>query len=323
MSKVSIIVPIYKAEQFINKCIDSILSQTYNDFELILVDDGSPDNSGTICDEYVRKDTRIKVFHKSNGGVSSARNFGIEKACGDWITFVDSDDWIDDDTLLNSVNAISQGVDMVIFGIKVFIGQPPKLVNQNLQYIGHVSDFRKQMEEADRKGWLQGPVNKLFLRSILIKNNLRFDETMSYGEDTKFSFSYINYCKNIKILPYLSYSYCFVNNQSLTNQKLSWKYRKNLAELLRELRTKMYVQFSMNSTYNTFIQFTYATWMTNTLTYLVKSNESDKYSIYKSIIKDLRHDLFMKSYKPGLKSSVQYSIYMRFPLVWYIIRLLI
>ena len=95
MPKVSIIVPVYKAEQYLHRCIDSILSQSFTDWELILVDDGSPDKSGDICDEYSKKDPRIKVFHKSNGGVSSARNLGLDYAKGQWITFIDADDYID------------------------------------------------------------------------------------------------------------------------------------------------------------------------------------------------------------------------------------
>ena len=91
---ISIIVPIYKAEAFIARCIDSILVQTYQDWELLLVDDGSPDDSGKICDEYAAKDARIQVFHKPNGGVSSARNLGLKKAIGDWVSFIDADDYL-------------------------------------------------------------------------------------------------------------------------------------------------------------------------------------------------------------------------------------
>ena len=94
---ISIIVPIYKAEQYIHRCIDSILSQSYTDFELLLIDDGSPDGCGAICDEYVAKDSRVRVFHKENGGVSSARNLGLEKAVGKWISFIDADDYISQD----------------------------------------------------------------------------------------------------------------------------------------------------------------------------------------------------------------------------------
>ena len=95
MPKVSIIVPVYKAEKYLNRCIDSILAQTFIDWELLLIDDGSPDKSGEICDEYSKKDQRIKVFHKSNGGVSSARNLGLDHVKGQWITFIDADDYID------------------------------------------------------------------------------------------------------------------------------------------------------------------------------------------------------------------------------------
>ena len=91
---ISIIVPVYKVEKYLKRCIDSILSQTYTDFELILVDDGSPDNCGAICDEYAQKDGRIIVIHKENGGLSSARNAGLDVAIGDYIGFVDSDDMI-------------------------------------------------------------------------------------------------------------------------------------------------------------------------------------------------------------------------------------
>ena len=92
--KISVIVPVYNAEKSLCRCIDSILTQTYQDFELLLIDDGSKDSSGAICDSYVAKDSRIKVFHKPNGGVSSARNLGIDNAQGEWLTFVDADDYL-------------------------------------------------------------------------------------------------------------------------------------------------------------------------------------------------------------------------------------
>lgn len=98
MSKISIVVPVYKVEQYLNRCVDSILSQTYSDFTLILVDDGSPDNCGKICDDYAKKDSRIHVIHRKNGGLSAARNSGIDWVFDghytEWITFVDSDDWV-------------------------------------------------------------------------------------------------------------------------------------------------------------------------------------------------------------------------------------
>ena len=99
MPKVSIIVPVYKAEAYLHRCVDSILAQTFTDFELLLIDDGSPDRSGEICDEYAQKDSRIRVIHKENGGVSSARQRGLDEAVGEYTIHVDSDDWVEPNML--------------------------------------------------------------------------------------------------------------------------------------------------------------------------------------------------------------------------------
>lgn len=92
---ISVIIPVYKVEQYLNRCIDSVINQTYRDLEIIIIDDGSPDNCGIICDEYSEKDARIRVVHKANGGLCAARNDGIRLASGEWLTFVDSDDWLE------------------------------------------------------------------------------------------------------------------------------------------------------------------------------------------------------------------------------------
>ena len=111
---ISVIVPVYNAEKFIDRCIKSILNQNYNDFEIILVDDGSPDKCLKICDEWAEKDERIKVIHKINGGVSSARNAGLKVAKGEFVTFVDSDDTLYDCALLNMNNLMDSETDFVI-----------------------------------------------------------------------------------------------------------------------------------------------------------------------------------------------------------------
>lgn len=103
---ISIIIPVYNVEKYLKKCINSIIRQSYNNIEIILIDDGSTDNSGKICDEYALKDNRINVIHKENGGLSSARNVGIEKAHGKYITFIDSDDWIDEEMILTLLKII-------------------------------------------------------------------------------------------------------------------------------------------------------------------------------------------------------------------------
>lgn len=116
MPLISIIIPVYNSEKTLNRCVNSILNQTFMDWELLLVDDGSTDKSGKICDQYALKDFRIRVFHKKNGGVSSARNTGLDYAIGSWITFVDSDDFIDA-TFLDTLIRL-QSSDLCISGIQ-------------------------------------------------------------------------------------------------------------------------------------------------------------------------------------------------------------
>ena len=125
---ISVIVPVYKVEKYLNKCVQSILAQTYKDFELILVDDGSPDGCPKICDAYLEKDLRVKVVHKKNGGLSDARNAGIGIAKGDYITFIDSDDYVSKDYLLSLVSIQKKyNADIVVAGIEVFFeGETPK-----------------------------------------------------------------------------------------------------------------------------------------------------------------------------------------------------
>ena len=130
MPKISVIVPVYKVEQYIHRCIDSILNQTFSDFELILVDDGSPDNCGKICDEYAQKDSRIHVIHKPNGGLSDARNAGIEwtfaNSDSEWIIFIDSDDWIHNATLEKLYDAnISNNTPISSCGFERTTGEEP------------------------------------------------------------------------------------------------------------------------------------------------------------------------------------------------------
>lgn len=132
---ISIIVPVYKVEKYLNRCIDSILNQTYTNFECILVDDGSPDNCPTICDEYSKIDSRIKVIHKSNGGLSSARNAGLDICQGEYVCFIDSDDWIADNYLKELYNSIkTYNADIAICGMVTIdennnIVQPTELSN--------------------------------------------------------------------------------------------------------------------------------------------------------------------------------------------------
>lgn len=134
MSSISIIIPVYNAEKYLRRCINSIYAQTYDDFELLLVDDGSADSSGRICDEYAATDSRTRVFHNENQGVSSARNTGLDNAVGEWIMFMDSDDFWCDDNILKELHetAVRTEADIVRVSISrlMLMGMIRKLVRQ-------------------------------------------------------------------------------------------------------------------------------------------------------------------------------------------------
>ena len=178
MSTVSIIVHVYKVEDYIWECLDSILAQTYQYFELILVDDGSPDNCGRICDDYAKGDNRIKVVHKVNGGISSARNAGLEVAKGEWIMHVDGDDWIEPDMIESLIEAAQiTGADMVIGD---FVKYGPSAGYNKLPTWS--SDKKKSMTNyiAYVMTTIWGSIAK---RSLYADHSLKSPDGISYCED--------------------------------------------------------------------------------------------------------------------------------------------
>lgn len=195
--EITVIVPVYNAEKYLRQCLDSILSQKFVDFELVLVDDGSMDGSGKICDEYAAEDGRIRVFHRKNGGASSARNTGLDNATGKWIAFVDSDDYVNADYLSDLHSYVGQSdTDLVISSLEIFrddgksspynfdslpkgtvsydkSGYPEFITEQHIPYRGY-------------------SVSKLFRADIIEKSHLRFPEEISFCEDFCFLFGYLD-----------------------------------------------------------------------------------------------------------------------------------
>ena len=192
MPKVSIIVPVYKAEKYLNRCIDSILAQTFIDWELLLIDDGSPDKSGEICDEYSKKDQRIKVFHKSNGGVSSARNLGLDYVKGQWITFIDADDYID--SSFCNINEAEINDIIIKRNYIVDIDKSIKEVKQikTPSSIDNMEEFLSQYLYANI---FRTPWGKFFKSNIL--KNIRFPLGQRIGEDAAFMFTVLSKTKKI------------------------------------------------------------------------------------------------------------------------------
>ena len=194
--KVSIIVPVYKAEKYLHRCLDSIIAQTFKDWELLLVDDGSPDNSGKLCDEYAQKDSRIKVFHKKNGGVSSARQMGLDNATGEYTIHADPDDWVEP-TMLEELyaKAIEDNADMVI--CDYFNEYTDRQVYTPSKYVGYLdSDYVFRQILSTRMAaavW-----NKLIRRSVIISSGAMFPP-ISYAEDAFFV------CQVLRFKPIVTY----------------------------------------------------------------------------------------------------------------------
>lgn len=191
MCCISVIVPVYNSERTLHRCVDSILSQTFSDFELILVDDGSSDSSGCICDNYARKDKRVRVFHKMNGGVSSARNLGLDNAIGKWVTFCDSDDYVEDDWLGIFMRCCSHDKCLIMQSVN-FVGNVPVKNNSDVDNC-NVCEFVETFYDSAILGYV---FNKLFLLPKIRQNYIRFDEKLKYREDEVFVLHYCLYCNS-------------------------------------------------------------------------------------------------------------------------------
>lgn len=226
---VSVIVPVYNAENTLRACVDSVLTQTTSDFELILVDDGSQDTSGLICDAYAEQDVRIRVIHQKNAGVSAARNAGIEKACGEYLLFVDSDDRIDPE-MMETVRsfAAEQSCDAVISGLRVFESG----VYMRTQNAAHTGCFGSEIwnwicEDSKPFGWAG---SKVMRTDVVKRNRIRFNEKMNSQEDLDFLLSIYACCERIGVMPYAGYVY---NHEPSNRTPPIWDFIGNQLKLIR------------------------------------------------------------------------------------------
>lgn len=220
MVGVSVIVPVYNAERYLARGVDSILAQSFQDFELILVDDGSKDGSGAICDQYAAQDGRVKVIHQENAGVSTARNAGLEAACGEWVTFVDSDDMVLDCFLESLMNAASRDerIDLAYCGYAIVEGSASVKTYKSGTYIG-----KEQVHDAlSRTNLLYrcSPWAKLYRRSIIADNGLKFDVNLSISEDRLFVYSYLAHVKGIAVTSQVGYLYGSFSPTSLKHKRV-------------------------------------------------------------------------------------------------------
>ena len=259
---ISIVIPVYNVEKYLPQCLDSVLSQIYTNYEVILVDDGSPDRSGAICDAYAQKDSRFRVIHQNNAGVSVARNNGIEQAAGEWVTFIDSDDWVEPHYLSNFRLDESNGIDLIIQGLEYYDHRDGHFFNpwSFKDCVLKKQDFRLGFAE-NRLMEVGFPVGKAYCKKLLIDSDLRFDSRISFHEDHIFVLDYYKMCHSIRLVDATDYKYrCYHTGASLSSKRHPWK-KMNLAgdEMLKRFLCMKGVYFTENTAEaNKLYDFAYA-----------------------------------------------------------------
>lgn len=264
MPEISIIVPIYNTENRISKCIESILNQSFKDFELLLINDGSTDGSYDICKKYEQMDKRIRLFDRKNSGVSASRNIGIRQAQGNYVMFCDSDDTVERDWCQKLFESIVGHPDAFInCGMSIVNAERTvsslKITDNNLKQIMGKEDYYL----LHKIGISGSPCNKIFSVNILNANNITFDENISFAEDVKFCCDYFSFCEEIVMINTSLYNYYRDGeNNSLTTkyhnklydmQKLTYEFRKMyIAEKYRQSFLREYFYKFSQCLENTF-----------------------------------------------------------------------
>lgn len=280
---ITIIVPIYNAQNTLKKCIDSILVQTYTNFELILIDDGCEDNSGTICDEYVARDSRIRVFHKENGGVSSARNLGLYNAKGEWICFIDSDDWVAKEYLQNLMSH-AVGHDLVIS--YAYVIYKDRIEKERYPVLSVKKGTFEKLFVTNALDWHTSPWGKLFKASIIREKMIQFPEGMPIGEDAHFLYEYMLHCVSIFVSDDTDYFYNAENEGTLTKKAYSiqaeFKILNTIFDITNQLieKERIYNQIALSNINR--LKSSYIIRLINSL-YHNKSNIKERLKIYNNI----------------------------------------
>jgi glycosyltransferase involved in cell wall biosynthesis len=314
---ISIIIPVYNVEKHLTHCINSVLSQSFTAFECILINDGSSDKSSLICDEYVKKDSRINVIHKVNGGASSARNAGLDIAQGEWITFIDSDDWVEENYLLLLYkNVIENNCDMSICGYKSINGKVG-LLDKNkpfpLMFFNQISAKKTLFEH---KYFGTATWCKLVKKQIIFDNNIRFDNKIEVCEDGLFWFQIIDKLQKIVYDSTPCYNY-LIHENSITNSSAKFdNYKSHFAAT----RKMLYIEKNKSVIWG--IKSYNAQIAKNICINLLKSNNSQKkiYNFYRfHLFLSIFYLLFdiKKNYKNKLT-----AILLLFPKLYMLLKIL-
>lgn len=219
ITKVSIIIPIYNTGDKLVRCLESVLNQTHDDFECLMIDDGSKDQSPRIIDEFAAKDSRFKAIHKPNGGVSSARNEGLKVAEGEWVVFLDSDDTINPNHIEAMLSVVEDGIDIVFTGFE-------QIVAGNQIVKGHAYDrqiykgkngIAKFLDETEALNFMI-PWDRMYRRSVIVEEEIQFDTKLSLSEDRLFCYQYLLHISGIATIPEITYVHDATDQNSLSNR---------------------------------------------------------------------------------------------------------
>lgn len=297
---VSVIVPVYNAESTLARCIDSILGQSYTGFELLLVDDGSRDRSGSICDAYAARDNRVRVIHQPNGGVSSARNNGLDHAIGSYVTFVDSDDYVTENLLSAFIEYADY--DLVVGGYRSFPGKNCAFP-RNESY--HDEDMRSFIENHLTQFYFISPQGKLYNRSIIEEKRIRFDRRLRFSEDYLFNLNYLYHCRSLKTIPVCNNYFCSGSCYADEKYKLSYEELVVVIDCLRTAYDRLRERFALPPGY------THLLIDVQVSCYPLKNiysqlNDDEYYHLYEQTMSDACREKF---YSDTLCSPIYRTIY--------------
>ena len=220
--KVSIIIPVYNSEKYLTECLDSVKKQTFTNFEVLMVNDGSEDKSGLICDDYSREDNRFQVLHQKNKGVSAARNNGLQHARGEWVLFIDSDDRIDCNYVGEYVKSIREDSDLIYGGYVPFGDIRGGLKGQS--YNDMFYPFINLNESLPNCLSYCTPWGKLYRKSIITANVLRFEERLSMSEDRLFLYQFLSKANGVSFISYCGYYYRVLSTSLMNKKHLNEEY---------------------------------------------------------------------------------------------------
>lgn len=307
--KISIIMPCYKAEKFIHKAVDSILAQTFHRFELILVDDGSPDSTGDICDEYAGKDARIRIIHKPNGGVSTARQVGFDASQGEYIIHADPDDYVEPQWLELLYNkAFETGADITLCDYYKVTDVDKSLVKVHPSTVG--KECMKMLLEWELTAQLW---NKLIRRSLYLEHNIRITPGLDLREDSSIMYRLYFFANKVAHISTPLYNYYLDNNASLAHNIMTEAHQEDLYLLMREEQ-----EFCKNSVTDKALINAFKVDFITTVGYMSMMGGHKQFCKNKDLVKFIKiRDMSLCNgvYKPLFVLS-SYNLYCLIPIYW-------